>query len=79
MGDPMVAPHQKGPQTPRIGVADSRMFAQGAHLVLPHPTHAVRRPNAYPRNPRTTPMPRPRPLTPVLTASGALLLALLAP
>ena len=25
------------------------------------------------------PMPRPRPLTPVLTASGALLLALLAP
>ena len=32
MGYPMMAPHQKGPQTARIGVADGRMFAQGAQL-----------------------------------------------
>ena len=32
MRNPMVAPHQKGPQTPRIGLTNSRMFAQGAQL-----------------------------------------------
>ena len=32
MGYPMVTPHQKGPQTARIGVADGRMLAQGAQL-----------------------------------------------
>ena len=32
MRNPMMAPHQKGPQTARIGVADRRMFAQGAQL-----------------------------------------------
>ena len=32
MGNPMMTPHQKGPQTARIGVADGRMFAQGAQL-----------------------------------------------
>ena len=32
MGNPMVTPHQKGPQPPRTGVADGRMFAQGAQL-----------------------------------------------
>ena len=28
----MMAAHQKGPQTARIGVADGRMLAQGAEL-----------------------------------------------
>ena len=32
MGYPMVTPHQKGPQTARIGVTDGRMLAQGAAL-----------------------------------------------
>ena len=32
MGYPMMTAHQKGPQTARIGVADGRMFAQGAQL-----------------------------------------------
>ena len=60
-------------------MADGRMFAQATQLDLPNPTHAVRGLNAYPpRNPRTTPMPRPRAHPPVLTTS-ALLLALLAP
>ena len=32
MGNPMMAADQKGPQTPRIGLTNSRMFAQGAPL-----------------------------------------------
>jgi hypothetical protein len=32
MRNPMMAPHQKGPQNARIGVADGRMFAQGTQL-----------------------------------------------
>ncbi len=69
----MMTTHQKGPQTARIGVADGGMFALGAQLDLPNPIHAARRLNACPQNLRTIPMPRPHPLPPVLTASGALL------
>ena len=29
---PMMTAHQKGPQTPRIGLPDGRMLAQGAQL-----------------------------------------------
>jgi hypothetical protein len=76
MGDSTMTPDQKGPQTARREVADGRMLAQATQLDPPNPTHAPRRLKAYPR---TTPMPRPHPLPSVLTTSGALLLALLAP
>ena len=32
MWNPMVTPHQKGPQTPRIGLTNRRMYTQGAPL-----------------------------------------------
>ena len=37
MGNPMVKPHQKRAKTARIGVADGRMFAQGAELQVRFP------------------------------------------
>jgi hypothetical protein len=32
MRNPMMTPHQKGPQAARVGVADRRMLAQGTQL-----------------------------------------------
>ena len=37
MGYPMMTAHQKGPQTAQIGVADGRMFAQGAEWQVRFP------------------------------------------
>ena len=53
---PMMTAHQKGPQTAWIGVADGRMFAQGAQLQeggpgnAQQPTHLPRAIDPRPRD-----------------------------